>query len=444
MTLSRPPRNSTLRAPARPSSIRACCSFSRFSACGGSWPEAVAELVADRPQLARLAGGDDAAVDVDLRRLEGDEGGRQVGVDRDVEADRLRRLLALALRLRRPRPPPRRSSGSRARSRPRRRGRTARRRAGCRRRGCRGRASRSGSRSRARCGRRGSRAAPPPPRSAPRPRGRAGRRRRARESARPGRGSGRPGESPSWSARSTISVLAVGMSRPDSMIVVVTRQSASPRRKPSIVSSSVCSSICPWASRKRAPGTSAAQALGRLRQRVDPVVEDEGLAAALDLALDRLADQVLVVGADVGADRAPALGRGLDHRDVAQAGEAHLQGARDRRRRERQHVDFQLQLAQQLLLLDPEALLLVDDDQAQVLGADVAREQPVGADQDVDLARLEVRRAPLSPRPAGAGGRRPRPGRAGRRGARGRCRSAAGRGSSSAPASSPACRRRRP
>ena len=29
-------------------------------------------------------------------------------------------------------------------------------------------------------------------------------------------------------------------------------------------------------------------------------------------------------------------------------------------------------------------------DQAQVLGADVAREQPVGADQDVDLARLEV------------------------------------------------------
>ena len=119
-------------------------------------------------------------------------------------------------------------------------------------------------------------------------------------------------------------------------------------------------------------------------------MEEEGLAAALDLALDRLADQVLVVGADVGADRAPALGRGLDHRDVAQPGEAHLQGARDRRRREREDVDFQLQLAQQLLLLDAEALLLVDDDEAQLLGADVAREQPVGADQDVDLARLEV------------------------------------------------------
>jgi len=88
------------------------------------------------------------------------------------------------------------------------------------------------------------------------------------------------------------------------------------------------------------------QPLGRFRQRVDPVVEDERLPLALDLAPDRLADQVLVVGADVGADRAAPLGRGLDHGDVAQAGEAHLQGARDRRRRERQHVDFQLQLPQ--------------------------------------------------------------------------------------------------
>ena len=119
-------------------------------------------------------------------------------------------------------------------------------------------------------------------------------------------------------------------------------------------------------------------------------MQEEGLAAALELALDRVADQVLVVGADVGADRAAALGRGLDRRDVAQPGQAHLQGARDRRCRERQHVDLELQLAQQLLLLDAEALLLVDDDEAEVLGADVAREQPVGADQDVDLARLVV------------------------------------------------------
>ena len=134
----------------------------------------------------------------------------------------------------------------------------------------------------------------------------------------------------------------------------------------------------------------AAEPLGHLGQGVDPVVKEEGLAAALDLALDRLPHQVLVVGPDVGADRPAALGRRLDHRDVAQTGQAHLQRPRDRRRREGQHVDLQLQLAQQLLLLDPEALLLVDDQQAQLLGADVAGEQAVGADQDVDLAGLEV------------------------------------------------------
>ena len=70
--------------------------------------------------------------------------------------------------------------------------------------------------------------------------------------------------------------------------------------------------------------------------------------------------------------------------------ERHLQRARDRRRAHRDDVDLQAQLAQQLLLLDPEALLLVDDQQPEVLRAHVAREQPVGADEDVDLPVREA------------------------------------------------------
>ena len=175
------------------------------------------------------------------------------------------------------------------------------------------------------------------------------------------------------------------------MIVVATRQSASPRRNVEhrrlelgLVHLSV--RLGEADSRAQRP-----QALGDLVQRVDPVVQEEDLALARHLALDRALDQLLVVGADVGADRAPALGRRLDHRDVAQAGEAHLQRARDRRRREREHVDLQLQLAQQLLLLDAEALLLVDDHEAEVLRPHVAREQAVRADQDVDASRGEAR-----------------------------------------------------
>ncbi len=152
------------------------------------------------------------------------------------------------------------------------------------------------------------------------------------------------------------------------------------------------------------------------------------------------AHQLLVVGTDVGADRAPALGRGLDHRDVAQPGEAHLQRARDRRRRQRQHVDLQLQLAQQLLLAHAEALLLVDDHEPELLRAHVAREQPVGADQDVDLARGEAGERLRAPRPACAAARPSRPRTGTRPGARGTSPGAAARGSWSAPASSPACR----
>ena len=48
-----------------------------------------------------------------------------------------------------------------------------------------------------------------------------------------------------------------------------------------------------------------------------------------------------------------------------------------------------LQLLEPLLVGDAEALLLVDDEQPQVAEADVPREQPVGADDEVDRAVLE-------------------------------------------------------
>ena len=76
---------------------------------------------------------------------------------------------------------------------------------------------------------------------------------------------------------------------PDSMIVVHTSTSASPRRNASIRRSSVFSSICPCATSKRMPGTQPAQPLGRLVDRLDPVVEEERLPAARVLALERAA-----------------------------------------------------------------------------------------------------------------------------------------------------------
>ena len=118
----------------------------------------------------------------------------------------------------------------------------------------------------------------------------------------------------------------------------------------------------------------------------DPVVHEEDLALAQQLAADGLGDGPLVVLADVGEDRLAVGGRRVEQGEVADAGEAHLEGARDGRGGEGEHVDVGAELLDRLLVRHTEALLLVDHQQAQVLELQVARQQPVGADHDVDLA----------------------------------------------------------
>ena len=51
-----------------------------------------------------------------------------------------------------------------------------------------------------------------------------------------------------------------------------------------------------------------------------------------------------------------------------------------------QHVDGGPQVLERLLVLDAEALLLVDDHQAEVLDAYAGLQQAVGADDEVDRA----------------------------------------------------------
>ena len=99
------------------------------------------------------------------------------------------------------------------------------------------------------------------------------------------------------------------------------------------------------------------------------VVDEEDLALAQQLAPDRRGDLLLVVRTDEGEDGVPLLGRGGQGGHLADAGDRHLQGARDRRRGHGQHVDGGAQPLELLLVLDAEALLLVDDDQAEVLEA---------------------------------------------------------------------------
>ena len=121
----------------------------------------------------------------------------------------------------------------------------------------------------------------------------------------------------------------------------------------------------------------------------DPVVDKEDLAAAVQLPEHRLPGQLVAILAHEGPHRLPALRRRLDHTHVPYAGQRHVERPRDGRGRQRQHVDLPPKLLEPLLVRYPEALLIVDDQQAQVLERHVLLHQPVRADDDVDDPRAQ-------------------------------------------------------
>ena len=136
----------------------------------------------------------------------------------------------------------------------------------------------------------------------------------------------------------------------------------------------------------RASGSSSASLSRRAADRLDLVVQEVDLPAALQLAQHRLADRAAGLGAHEGLDREAPLRRGRDHREIAQAFERHAQRARDRRGGERQHVDLGAHRLDRLLVAHAEAVFLVDHEQAEALELDLVADQRVRADDDVDGA----------------------------------------------------------
>ena len=84
------------------------------------------------------------------------------------------------------------------------------------------------------------------------------------------------------------------------------------------------------------------------------------------------------------------MGRLLDGAHVPDSRQRHIQRPGDGRGGEGQHVHLPAELLQLLLVADAEALLLVNNKEPQVLKADVLLEQPVGADEQVNLPRAQL------------------------------------------------------
>ena len=126
----------------------------------------------------------------------------------------------------------------------------------------------------------------------------------------------------------------------------------------------------------------------------DERADDERLPPRLDL----LAHEALGAGALVGGDprrldRLAARRQLVDDGDVEVAVERERERARDRRRRHHEHVrrvrGLRALLAQRRALHDAEAVLLIDDGDAEIVEAHAALDQRVRAAGDVDLAALE-------------------------------------------------------
>ena len=114
------------------------------------------------------------------------------------------------------------------------------------------------------------------------------------------------------------------------------------------------------------------------------------LAAALQLNFNGRADDFFVELGDDGLNGHAIFGRRLDDAHVAQADERHVQRARNGRGAHGEHVDLLAHLLEPLFVAHAEALLFIDDEQAEILKLDVFRKQAVRADEDVDAAGFDA------------------------------------------------------
>ena len=107
-------------------------------------------------------------------------------------------------------------------------------------------------------------------------------------------------------------VLAFGMSSPDSMIVVQTRTSASPSCEREHHLLELALGHLAVTDHEARVGQHLAELLGLRLDRLDAVVDVEHLAAAIELAQDRVADQPGGRLGDARLDRQAILRRRLD------------------------------------------------------------------------------------------------------------------------------------
>ncbi len=93
------------------------------------------------------------------------------------------------------------------------------------------------------------------------------------------------------------------------------------------------------------------------------VVDEKDLAFSQQLAADRFGDRTVVVRTDEGEDRLTTFWWRVDQREVTNAGQTEFKSSGNRCGGQREHVHRRTELLDAFLVLNPEPLLLVDDQQ---------------------------------------------------------------------------------
>ena len=112
---------------------------------------------------------------------------------------------------------------------------------------------------------------------------------------------------------------------------------------------------------------------------------------AREFRLDSLFYHFLGERRDDGLNGEAVARRRLNDRHVAESDQRHVQRARNRRGGEGERVYVFPHFLEAFFVSNAKALFFVHHEQSQILKFHVFRKQPVRADDDIDLAGLEVR-----------------------------------------------------
>ena len=120
------------------------------------------------------------------------------------------------------------------------------------------------------------------------------------------------------------------------------------------------------------------------------VVQVIHLPAARQLAADRIEQHTVVLLEHKGLHRMAVERRLLDGGHVPDAGQRHVECARDGRRRQGEHVHGLAHFLERLLVRYAEALLFIDHKQPQIFELDLLIKQLVRTDHNINRAGLQL------------------------------------------------------